>query len=132
MDVQFSLVTQSCLTLCDLMGCSMPGFPVHHQLLGFIQLMLIESVMPSNHLILCHPLLLPPKIFLSIRVFSNESVLCIRQLVAKVQEHYSAIKRDVSESVLMMWMNLELVIQSEVSQKEKNKYVNTYICNLEK
>ena len=38
----------------------------------------IESVIPSNHLILCHPLLLPPSIFPSIRVFSNESVLCIR------------------------------------------------------
>ena len=40
--------------------------------------MSIELVMPSNHLILCHPLLLPPSILLSIRVFSNESVLCIR------------------------------------------------------
>ena len=40
--------------------------------------MSIESVMPSNHLILCHPLLLLPSIFPSIRVFSNESVLCIR------------------------------------------------------
>ena len=40
--------------------------------------MSIESVMPSNHLILCHPLLLPPSIFPSIRVFSDESVLCIR------------------------------------------------------
>ena len=40
--------------------------------------MSIESVMPSNHLILCHPLLLPPSIFPSIRVFSNEPVLCIR------------------------------------------------------
>ena len=42
------------------------------------KLMSIESVMPSNHLILCRPLLLPPSIFPSIRVFSNESVLCIR------------------------------------------------------
>ena len=42
------------------------------------KLMPIESVMPSNHLILCHPLLLPPSIFPSIRVFSNESVLHIR------------------------------------------------------
>ena len=42
------------------------------------KLMSIESVMPSNHLILCHLLLLPPSIFPSIRVFSNESVLCIR------------------------------------------------------
>ena len=45
---------------------------------SLLKLMFIESVMPSNHLILCHPLLLPPSIFPSIRVFSNESVLCIR------------------------------------------------------
>ena len=56
----------------------MPGFPVHHQLLEFTKPMSIESVMPSNHLILCHPLLLTPSIFPSIRVFSNESVLHIR------------------------------------------------------
>ena len=43
-----------------------------------LKLMSVESVMPSNHLILCRPLLLPPSIFPSIRVFSNESVLCIR------------------------------------------------------
>ena len=42
-----------------------------------LKLMFFESVMPSNHLILCHPLLLPPPIFPSIRIFSNESVLCI-------------------------------------------------------
>ena len=45
---------------------------------SLLKLMTIESVMPSNHLILCHPLLLPPSIFPSIRVFSNESVLHIR------------------------------------------------------
>ena len=54
------------------------GLPVHHQLLEFTQLRSIESVMSSNHLILCHPLLLPPSIFPSIRVFSNESALHIR------------------------------------------------------
>ena len=43
-----------------------------------LKLMSIESVMPSNHLILCHPLLLLPSIFPSTRVFSNESALCIR------------------------------------------------------
>ena len=56
----------------------MPGFPVHHQLLELAQSMATESVMPSNHLILCRPLLLPPLIIPSIRVFSNESVLRIR------------------------------------------------------
>ena len=46
---------------------------------SLLKLMSVESVMPSNHLILCHPLLLLPSIFPSIRVFSNESVLCIRR-----------------------------------------------------
>ena len=59
------------------MDCCRPGLLVHHQLL-LLKLMFIESVMPSNHLILCYPLLLPPSIFPSIRVFSNESVLHIR------------------------------------------------------
>ena len=45
---------------------------------SLLKLMSMESVMPSNHLILCHPLLLPPSIFPCIRVFSKESVLCIR------------------------------------------------------
>ena len=45
---------------------------------SLLKLMSIESVMPSNHLVLCHPLLLLPSIFPSSRVFSNESVLCIR------------------------------------------------------
>ena len=45
---------------------------------SLLKLMSIESVLPSNHLILCHPFLLLPSIFPSIRVFSNESVLCIR------------------------------------------------------
>ena len=47
---------------------------------SLLELMSIKSVMPSNHLILCHPLLLLPSIFPSIRAFSNESVLCIRWL----------------------------------------------------
>ena len=59
------------------MDYSMPGFPVHHQLRSLLKLMSIESVMPSNHLILCHPLLLP-SIFPSIRVFSKELVFPIR------------------------------------------------------
>ena len=78
MRVQFSSVTQSCLTLCDPMDCSTPGFPVHHQLLEFTQTHVHrvgDAIQPS------HPLssTAPPTFSLSqIRVFSNESALCIR------------------------------------------------------
>ena len=72
---RFSSVAQLCQTLCDPMDCSTPGFPVHHPTL---KLMSIKSVMLSNHLIFCRPLLHLPSIFPSIRVFSNESVLCIK------------------------------------------------------
>ena len=76
--VQFSSVTQSCLTLCD------PWTAAHQASLSFtiswslLKLMSIELVMPTNHLILCCPHLLLPSVFPSIRVFSNESVLHIR------------------------------------------------------
>ena len=71
----FSSVTQSCLTLCNPMDCSMPGFPVHHQLLEFTQTHVHQV---DDGLFLCHPLLFPPSIFPSIKVSSNESVLHIR------------------------------------------------------
>ena len=63
------------------MDCSMPGFPVLHYIPEFAQTHVhwsIESMMPSKHLIFCHPLLLLPSVFSRIRVFSNESALCIR------------------------------------------------------
>ena len=56
----------------------MPGLPVHHQLLSLLKPMSIESVIPSNHLILCRPLLLLPSVLPRIRVFSNESALHVR------------------------------------------------------
>ena len=151
--------------------------------------MSIESVMPSSHLILCRPLLLLPPIPPSIRVFSNESTLCMRwpkywsfslsispsnehpglvsckmdwldllavqgTLKSLLQHHSSkasilqcsaffivqllhlAIKKNVFESILMRWMKLEPIIQSEVCQKEKSQYsvfavFNAYIWNLE-
>ena len=70
-------VTQSCPTLCDPMDCSIPHFPVHHKLPELVKLTSVESVMPSNNLMLCCPLLLLCSIFPSIRVFSNESAFCI-------------------------------------------------------
>ena len=60
------------------MDCSTPGLPVITNSQSLPKLISIESVMPSNHLILCYPLLLLPSIFPSISVFSNESALRIR------------------------------------------------------
>ena len=73
-------VAQSCLTLCDPMGCSTSclhmkislSFTISWSLISFMS---IELVMPSNHLVLCHPLFLLPSIFPSIRVFSNQPTL---------------------------------------------------------
>ena len=100
---KFSSVTQLCPSLCDPMNHSTPGLPVHHQLPESTQTHVhraavygitqsrtrlkwlssssstsIKSVMPSSHLILCHPLLLLSPIPPSIRVFSNESTLRMR------------------------------------------------------
>ena len=74
--VQFSSVAQSCLTLCDPMNRSTPGLSITNSR-SLLKVLSVESVMPSNHLILCCPLL-SPSTFPSIRVFSNELALHIR------------------------------------------------------
>ena len=78
--IQFSSVAQSCLTLCDPMDCSTQASLSFTNPQSLVKLMSIKSVMPSNHLILCHSLLLLPSIFPSTRVFSTESVLHIKWL----------------------------------------------------
>ena len=78
--VLFSSVTQSCPTLWDPIDCTcQPSLSITNSQ-SLLKLMSIKLVIPSNHLLLCRPLLLPPSIFPSIRVFSNESVLSIRWL----------------------------------------------------
>ena len=72
--VCYCSVTKSCPTVCDPRDCSTPDFPVFRSFWSLLKIMSIESVILSNHLILCHPLLLP-SVFPSIRVFSNESAL---------------------------------------------------------
>ena len=78
--VQFSSVAQSYPTFCDPVVCNTPcaGLPCPSPTPGTYLKSCIELVMPSNHLILCHPHLFPPSIFPSIRVFSSESALRVR------------------------------------------------------
>ena len=71
----FCSVTKPCLTLCDHLDCSMPGFSVRTISQSLLKFMSIELVMLSNHLILCCSLLLLPSIFLSIGIFSSELAL---------------------------------------------------------
>ena len=115
LSIQFSSVAQSCPTLCHPMNRSTPGLPVHHQL----RLMSIESMMPSSHLILCHPLLLPPSIFASIRVFSNESVLRIRWpkywsfrfSISPCNEYSGPILKEINPGISLEGMILKLKLQ---------------------
>ena len=104
-------VTHSCLTLCDPMDCSMPGFPVITISQSSIKLMSIKSVIPSNYLILCHPFLLLPSVFPSMRIFSNESALHIRW-PKYWSFSFSICPSDAYSGVLLMhiqdWFPLEL------------------------
>ena len=110
--VQFSSDAQSCPTLWDPVDCSTPGFPVHYQLMNLLKLMSIESVMPSNRLILCRPLLLLLQSFpasgsllmsqfftsggQSIRVSASASVLPMN-----IQDWFP-----VYQVILNVWMSL--------------------------
>ena len=100
--VQFSSVAQSCSALCDSMGCSTQASLSITNSRSLLRLLSIELVMPSNHLILCRPLLLLPSVFPSIRFFSNETV----------QSGGQSIRASASASVLPMniqnWFPLEL------------------------
>ena len=98
----FCSVAKSCPTLCDPVDCSTPGFSVLHYLLEFIKLMSIESVMTSNHLILCCPLLFLPSLFPSIRVFSSYSALHIRW------SKYWSFNFSISPSNVQGWCPLGL------------------------
>ena len=121
--IQFSSVAQSCPTLWDPMDCSMPGV-VHHQLPELAQTHVHWVSEASNHLILCHPLLLLPSIFPRIRVFSNESVLHIRwpnyrSLAFLKSEHFGALIQSLSHiqlSVTPRTAACQIPLSSAISQ----------------
>ena len=100
-------VILSCLTLCNPMDCStQASLSITHSR-SLLKLMSIESVMPSNHLILCHPLLLLPSIFPSIRVFSNESAGSSKRLMAGVFGLHSRLEpKDQGLNTQLLGMRL--------------------------
>ena len=118
----FSSVQLLSPTLYDPMDCSMPGFPVYHQLLELSQTHVHWVSDAIHHLILCHPLLLLPSIFPSIRVFSNESVLCIKR------PKYQSFSFSISPSNSYYWTPIEYLLRINwvptlllSPQKTKNK-----------
>ena len=111
----FSSVAQSCPTLYNPINYSMSDFPVNHRLQSLLKFMFIESVIPSNHLLLCCPLLLLTSIVPSIRVFFNKSVLHIRwpkywsfSFNIRASNEYSELI-----SFIMDWMGL-LAVQGNL------------------
>ena len=151
-DIQFSSVTQLCPTLWTQWTAAHQTSLSITNSRSLLRLMSIESVMPSNHLILCRSFLLPPSIFPSIRVFSSESVLHIRwpkywsfSFSISPSNEYSALI-----SFRMDWLNflavqgtLKSLLQhhsskayytewSKPERKTPIQYTNAYIWNLER
>ena len=112
-----SSVTQLCPTFCDPINRSTPGLPSNTNSWSPPKPMSIKSGMPSNHLILCHPLLLMPSIFPSIRVFSSESVLRIRWpkgwsfsfSISPSNEYSGLIFWSVLNTVAWIWANQAII-----------------------
>ena len=127
--IQFSSVAQSCPTLCDLMDCNTPGLPVHHQLPEFIQTHLHWV---GDAIQISHPLSSLSPIFPSIRVFSNESAICIRwpkywsfSFNISPSNEYSGLI-----SYRMDWLDLLAVqgtLQSLLVEVEKHQFFGTQL-----
>ena len=98
-----SSVAQVCLTHCDPMDCSMPGFPVHHQLLELAQTHVHSIAYAIQHLNFCCPPFLLPSIFPSIRVFSNESIICIRWQRIGVSASASILPMNIQDWFPLGW-----------------------------
>ena len=100
--VQFSSVAQSCPTLCDPMDCSTPASLSITNSRSLLKLISIETVMPSNHLILCRPLFLLPSIFPSIRV-----LLLMSQFFASFKIIHNNSPFLMSSQILIISYSLE-------------------------
>ena len=125
---KFIVVVQSlsCLTLCDPMDCSTPGFPIFH-CLSLFKLMSIESLMPSYHLILCCLLLLLLSVFPNIMVFSSESALPIRWpkywsfsfSISPSNEYWGLISLGLIDLISLQSKGLSSIFSSTTVQKHQ-------------
>ena len=122
--------------------CSTPGLPVHHQLLELAQTHIHRVGVPSNYLILCRPLLLLPSVFPSIRVFSSESVLCIRwpkywsfSLSISPSNEYSGLISKKSKRLSRVFSNttvqkhqfFDTQLFSSLTIKQKSRFVSGFL-----
>ena len=122
LSVQFSLVTQLCLTLCNPMDCRVPGFPVHHQLPELTQTQVhwvSNAIQPSHPL----PFPSPAFIFPSIRVFSKESGLC--QSIG-VSASASVLPINIQDSFLLGWTGWISLQSKGLSRVFSNTTVQKY------
>ena len=125
-NLEFSSVAQSYSTVCNPMDCSIPDFPVHHQLPEPTQTHVIGSVMPSNNLILCRPPLLLPSIFPSIRVFSDESALHIRWPNIGVSASASVLAVNTQDSSPLGWSAWISLQSKELSRVASNTTIQKH------
>ena len=108
------------------MKCNTSGFPVLHYLLELTKLMAIELVMPSNHLILCHPLLLLPSFFPSIRIFSSESVFPIKWPKIGVSASASVLPMNTQDGSPLGWTGWISLQSKGLSRVFSNTTIQKY------
>ena len=144
-NIQFSSVAQSCPTFATPWTAACQASLSITSSQGLLKLMSIESVMPSNHLIPCHPLLLPPSILPSPRVFSNESVLRIKWSkywsvsfsISPSKEYSGLISLEWIDWIPLKFKGLSRVFSNTAVQKhqifgaqlslESNSHIHTWL-----
>ena len=118
-------VAQLCPTLCDLMDCSTPGFPILHYLPEFARTRVHLVRVPFNHLILCHHILLLPSVFPIIRLFSNKSALWIMWLkylsfsISPSNEYSGLISLGLTGLISLLSKGLSRVFSNTTVQKHQ-------------
>ena len=115
-------VAKSCLTLCDPVDCSCQASLSFTIFLSLLKLISIELIMPSNLLILCHPFLLLPSIFSSIRVFSNESIPLIRW-----PKYWSLASSSVISMNIQVWLPLGLTALISLLSKRLSRVFSSTV-----